>query len=210
MAYIYKIVNDVNQKLYIGMISRSVKLRWKEHQRDAQQKNFQARPLYRAILKYGIEHFHIELIEETDNPQEREKYWIEYYGSFKNGYNATIGGDGQPFLDYDILEAEYKETQNLNEVCRKYNCDPSNLSKVLKARKCKVMTNTQVNQQFYGKVINQYDKNGNYLKSFPSAKAAARTVSSETINLGGAASHIADVCKGRRKTAYGYIWRFAD
>lgn len=35
------------------------------------------------------------MIEETDIPEEREKYWIEYFGSFKNGYNATIGGDGK-------------------------------------------------------------------------------------------------------------------
>jgi len=27
--------------------------------------------------KYGIEHFHISLIEETDNPSERERFWIE-------------------------------------------------------------------------------------------------------------------------------------
>ena len=50
--------------------------------------------------KYGIEHFHIELIEETDNPEEREIYWIEKLGSFKNGYNATLGGDGKKYLDY--------------------------------------------------------------------------------------------------------------
>ena len=29
---------------------------------------------------------------------EREKYWIEYYGSFKNGYNATLGGDGKAYI----------------------------------------------------------------------------------------------------------------
>ena len=28
----------------------------------------------------------------------RERYWIEYYNSFKNGYNLTSGGDGTPGL----------------------------------------------------------------------------------------------------------------
>jgi hypothetical protein len=35
------------------------------------------------MRKYGIDHFHIELIEETNNPEERERYWIEQYRSFK-------------------------------------------------------------------------------------------------------------------------------
>ena len=55
------------------------------------------------MRKYGIEHFHISLIEETNNPNEREKYWIEQKRTFKNGYNATKGGDGTAYLDYDVL-----------------------------------------------------------------------------------------------------------
>lgn len=45
------------------------------------------------MRKYGIEHFHIELIEETDDPEEREIYWIEQKRSFKNGYNAAMERD---------------------------------------------------------------------------------------------------------------------
>ena len=77
------------------------------------------RPLYRAFQKYGIENFSIETIEETNNPNEREKYWIEYYGSFKNGYNATIGGDGKPYIDYDLVVATYKEIMNMEKVAEK-------------------------------------------------------------------------------------------
>lgn len=47
------------------------------------------------MKEYGIENFSVETLEETEKPEEREKYWIEYFGSFKNGYNATIGGDGK-------------------------------------------------------------------------------------------------------------------
>ena len=59
------------------------------------------------MRKYGIEHFHIELIEETDNPEEREVYWIEQKQSFKYGYNATMGGDGRKYIDYDLVVATY-------------------------------------------------------------------------------------------------------
>lgn len=61
------------------------------------------------MRKYGVENFTIEEIEKTDNPEDRERYWIEYFGSFKNGYNATIGGDGRPYIDYDLVVATYKE-----------------------------------------------------------------------------------------------------
>jgi len=31
MGYIYKIINNVNNKIYIGQTSRSIESRWKEH-----------------------------------------------------------------------------------------------------------------------------------------------------------------------------------
>ena len=107
MAYIYQIVNDVNNKVYIGKTEFSIEKRFKEHCSDAFRERNEKRPLYAAMRKYGIEHFHIELIEETDNPEEREIYWIEEKQSFKNGYNATLGGDGKKFIDYDLVLHTY-------------------------------------------------------------------------------------------------------
>ena len=97
MAYIYKIVNDINNKVYIGKTEFSIEKRFKEHCRDS-KKEHQNRPLYNAMNKYGIEHFKIELIEECNNPEEREIYWIQHFDSYKNGYNATLGGDGKNIL----------------------------------------------------------------------------------------------------------------
>ena len=73
MAYIYKITNDINNKIYIGKTNFSIEKRWKEHLKTYKRENIEKRPLYNAMNKYGIEHFHIEQIEETDNPEEREK-----------------------------------------------------------------------------------------------------------------------------------------
>ena len=95
MAYIYQITNDINGKIYIGKTEFSLEKRFKEHCQDAFRERCEKRPLYAAMRKYGIEHFHIELLEETDNPEERETFWIEEKQSFKFGYNATLGGDGK-------------------------------------------------------------------------------------------------------------------
>ena len=46
--------------------------------------------------------------------------------------------------------------------------------------------------------------NMNFIQSFPSIKAATRALNKTGV------SHISDVCKGKRKSAYGFKWRFAN
>lgn len=78
MSYIYKIVNDIDNKVYVGKTDFSVEKRFKEHCNDAFRDRNKDRPLYSAIKKYGVNHFRFEIIEETCNPEEREIYWILY------------------------------------------------------------------------------------------------------------------------------------
>ena len=75
MGYIYKIVNDINNKIYIGKTEYSIEKRFQEHINDSKKK-YKNRPLYDAINKYGIKHFKIEQIEECQNQDlnKREKY----------------------------------------------------------------------------------------------------------------------------------------
>ena len=82
MAYIYKITNDVNEKVYIGKTNLNIKKRFAQHCADAFKTTNEKRPLYMAMRKYGVEHFNISLIEETNCPEEREIYWIEKTQSF--------------------------------------------------------------------------------------------------------------------------------
>ena len=158
------------------------------------------------MQKYGIENFTVELIEETLFPEEREKYWIEFYGSFKNGYNATRGGDGRPYIDYDLVVATYKATLNRNETARQLKIDPSTVSKILNNRQIEKLSNKDATQKALGKIVNQYTLEGEYIQSFPSARAAAIVLGKITSTSNGASSHITAVCNGKRKTAYGYKW----
>ena len=115
MAYIYKIFNDVNDKIYIGKTEYSLKNRFSAHCYDALKRSdkTEKRPLYRAMRKYGVDKFHIELIEETDNPAEREIYWINRLQTYKYGYNATLGGEGKKYIDYDLVIEKYLTTKNM-------------------------------------------------------------------------------------------------
>ena len=204
MAYIYQITNDINGKIYIGKTERTIQERWSEHCRDYLKRNYEKRPLYSAMKKYGIEHFHVELIEETDRPEEREKFWIEQKRSFKTGYNATLGGDGKKYLDYDLIIATYKEVQSQTETARIVGCFNDTVRMVLQQNDISTLSSEEVNIAKNGLVVNQYDLYNNYIQSFPSAHAAANSLGKKGV------SHITDVCKGKRKTAYGFIWRFAN
>ena len=53
--------------------------------------------------KYGIEHFHIEKLEEcsAEDSSKREEYWIAKLNTYGHtGYNATRGGDSKKYYDY--------------------------------------------------------------------------------------------------------------
>ena len=202
MAYIYQIINDINNKIYIGKTEFSIDKRFKEHCSDAFKERNEKRPLYSAMRKYGIEHFHIELIEETDNPEEREKYWIEQKQSFKNGYNATLGGDGKKYLDYDLIIASYKEIKSIKDTAISLGISSDSVSNVLRANNISIITSSEVIQKKYGKVVNMYDLQNTFLKTFPSVNAAAKYMVEN--NLTGCKmttikQHITEVCMGKEK-----------
>lgn len=94
MKYIYKIENLINHKIYIGQTNNPQR-RFSEHRAKGYEINTH-KILYYAFDKYGIDNFSFEIIEKTNNPNKREKYWIKFYDSFENGYNMTEGGDLPP------------------------------------------------------------------------------------------------------------------
>lgn len=88
MIGIYKITKKENGKSYIGQ-SNDIKRRFKEHQYKTDI------PIELAIQKYGINAFTYEIIEEClpEELDEKEKYWIAYYNTYKGfGYNCSEGG----------------------------------------------------------------------------------------------------------------------
>ena len=66
MSFIYKITNDINNKVYVGKTNLSIEERFAQHKKDAFKDKNEKRPLYSAMKKYGVNHFYIEQIEECD------------------------------------------------------------------------------------------------------------------------------------------------
>ena len=212
MANIYQITNDINGKIYIGKTEQPIEKRFQEHCRASQREAEKHRPLYAAMRKYGIEHFHVELIEETNNPNERETYWIEEKGSFKHGYNATKGGDGRSYIDYDQIVSLYYELQNCTEVARIMKINADTVRKVLHSRNIPIKSGGIIIKDRNKKTIAMCNKNDKTIIAvFPTYAAAARHLQQEGIttasNIDGIAIHISQVCRGERAYAYGFYWK---
>ena len=101
MIGIYKYQNKINGHIYIGQ-SVDIETRQKNHIYSSNNEkaiDYDSQ-LHQAIRKYGIENFDFEIIAELTQEEytretlnQLEKFFIAYYDSYKNGYNATEGGD---------------------------------------------------------------------------------------------------------------------
>ncbi len=90
---IYKIINDVNERVYIGQTIRPLEIRFKTHLKDAKE-DWQTNKFHNALMDIGAEHFSIVLIDTCDETEadRLESYYIKIYDSCNNGYNSTFGG----------------------------------------------------------------------------------------------------------------------
>ena len=90
---IYKITRLKTGEVYIGK-STNVKDRWVQHCKTVYGAGTIAHSiLHTTMAKDGLEQFTFELVEEVpkDKLTEREKYWINFYGSKKYGLNERNG-----------------------------------------------------------------------------------------------------------------------
>lgn len=141
MTGIYAIRNKTNGKVYVGQ-SVNILQRWRSHRARSKQPNHIDKdlPVYRALTKYGIDNFEFIILEECDKEQlnEREIYWIKYYDSYNNGYNATLGGGNNKNIGVKLSEKEVEEIQYLlintnksqKEIANKYDLAQSNISQI--------------------------------------------------------------------------------
>lgn len=89
MGKIYKITNLVDGKCYVGKTIKPLEERLRGHLYEAKYRS--ERYLHRAMRAHGSENFIIDLVEETEDLDNAERFWISYLDA---GYNMTAGGEG--------------------------------------------------------------------------------------------------------------------
>lgn len=202
---IYKATNLLNGKVYIGQTTRTLKERMGEHLRHNES------VFDKALAKYGIENFKVEVIDTattTDELNQKEIYWISYYKSFgENGYNMCEGGGNTTGYHHTqaakhIMSVAKKQTYigKGNPFYGKHHSEESK-QKMSESRKGRVINEEwrkHLSETSPKKVKVHNIETG---EIFNSIKEAA-----EKYNI--IPTHITRVCRGKRKTTGGFHWEY--
>ena len=185
MIGIYKIANPKGL-IYVGQ-STDIERRWWGYKKL--RKNEIGTKLFYSLNKYKPENHVFEIIEECPIEQltERETYWtLQYNALHPNGLVLQIGGKHGYMTEESKskMSLAKKGKPNLKLKGFKYNEGSKKIMSLAK-----------------NKAVLQYDKNLNLIKEWISIKEAS-------IHLSLNGPHISRVCRGIKKTAGGFIWKF--
>lgn len=129
MSLVY-IVKFPNNKVYVGITSRTLTYRKYEHL--FRKREGSKRLLYNALRKYDGQEIWEEL-EKCDNYQlakEREKHYIQQFKSNDKtyGYNLTNGGDGT--VGYKFTDEQKERSSKAHQNLHARTVALDNLSKI--------------------------------------------------------------------------------
>ena len=213
MGYIYKITNDINNKVYIGQTINTIDYRFKNHINDAISNQNTQNKFHNAIKKLGAEHFKTEQIEECPNEKlnEREQYWIKFYDSVNNGYNTTWGGSCGIHYDRNEILKLWNQGYNIQKISNIIGMDRGLLGQVLHTLN---IPQKEITKRHYEATRTQtknhavYQINpitGDIIKQWERISDIERELHIYH-------SSIVNCCllKSQSKTAGGYAWRYVE
>lgn len=213
MGYIYKIVNKIDKKTYIGQTVQDYESRWSDHVK----KRSNCRYLKSAIQKHGFDNFDFKIVCITfdSSLDDMEIEYIKQYDCLApNGYNLRLGGNSGRHHEEtkrkigETLRYKYKNGmiqhsklgKHPNEATRK------KLSDAKKGRKLK-LSQSAIDKRVITQIIKrnrkiiQLDLHGNRLNEFITCKEA-----DEYVN--GSKGGVSQCCLGKTKSHKGYIWKY--
>lgn len=183
VGVIYKITNNLNGKVYIGQTVQPLRDRWYRHCGNYGSTNENNMAIKRAIKKYGKKNFTIEEIESCDynDLDEKERFWINYYNSYNEGYNSTLGGQGGAKLQKllpvkDKVIEQYNKGLSLREVGKHFNVDHATVRLLLQRegialRKVRTYKFTQSERERIVKMVNNGVSRKEIVNEFQISKA---------------------------------------
>lgn len=219
--FVYKHINKVNGKVYIGITKQKPEERWGNNGCNYKQSVF----LYSAIKKYGWSNFDHLILEQNLTKKEACEKEIELIAKYESnnrefGYNLSSGGTA-PSLSEETKKKISKALKgNRNNLGRKVSEETrrkisdaqigkivseetkkkqSEIAKKRKHKSCSNETKKKISEKHNKKKIICLETN----EVFDSIQECRRKTGIE-------ATSICAVCKGKHKTAKGYSFKYLE
>lgn len=207
MGYIYKIINKITKKSYVGQTIMDLDERWRQHCKS----NSNCRYLKSSIKKYGVDSFEFKLICICfDNDLDKyECFYMNKYNTLvPNGYNLREGGNSG--RHHEETKRKISETlKNRTDIIRgksqlgKPHTEEvkNKISKSLIGIKQKPESIQKRRELLIKYNVFKIDKNTQaVIEIFNGYTEAAKNVDTHKGAIWGA-------CNGKSKTSKGFIWK---
>ena len=206
MYTVYRLENVVTKKNYIGMTGDIPKRRWGKGYSGKMGDAIKQFPFDLCWKKY------IEF--QTPNKEqalELESELMKWYDSVENGYNSSEYGSGH-YKRSEELKRKLSEAHTGEKAYwyGKHHSEESKqkISESMTGEKAywygKHFSEEHKNKISSSMGINgilQFSKDGEFIAEYPSIMEASRQTGCNN-------SHISSCCKGERKSAGGFIWKY--
>lgn len=245
---IYKITNKVNNRVYIGQTTKDFNKRYnrkgigvervyRKHKTLKDRGYKYNKHLLDSIEKYGLNNFDLKEIFDIAFSKEeldiKEKVWISYYDSYKNGYNNNLGGEGN--CGYDGLKGAnnpfsksviqlstqgdfIKEWSYIKEASSALDISYSKISSVCNGNQktaggyCWVYKDIYYSKEYkfklepqgLSKSVIKLTLNGEVVEKYNSATEASLSLGKNRC------TGITRCCRGERKSYMGFIWVYEE
>ena len=207
---IYMLQNKINGKKYIGQ-SIDIKYRYNNHIHESYGANVDKSAynmaIHKAIRKYGINNFDLIVLEECNREKldDREMYWIEYFDTYNDGYNQTIGGGAvKNKINTEKVFDLWDQEMSIDEIHKTTGYGKHSIIRNLEVYKNYSSQESRkrgrgIAQMKTCKKIFQYSINGEYLREFDSIKEAEE-------KTGTRHNDISSCIHGDQMSANGFRW----
>ena len=225
-GFIYKIWNDVNDKIYIGMTSQTPECRFYQHLKEHRRTDQTHIGYFDKIIgELGSENFHYTILKLlTDSNKDHlimmlkkfEKYYIKKYKSNLYGYNISAGGDdyciyNKPVWQYDLDGNFLNEYESITQAANitgiykteiSHCCNKKRIKRTgeflwaFKGEKCEPYV-SRVN-----KSVTKYDLDGNYIQTYECVNSISQDKKMRR--------KIRDCCSGYKYSVNGFVYRYEN
>ena len=213
-----------NGKVYIGITGRKPKYRWDGGRGYCTNEHFTA-----AIKKYGWENIRHEVLMTGLTKEQAEAEEIRLIDEYdatnpEHGYNHMEGGGASVYRHTEEsiqkMRAAKLGKRYGEETKRKHSLSlmgrtvsPETREKIAKAQRGvprkkhteewkKMMSDRYRDHGTNMRAVARYTKAGELVDTFISARQAERITGCDNRN-------VLACCRGKRRTAYGYVWKYA-